>query len=124
MLISQFCYKPCLGGVVSCNILLSLTCTFGRNYCIYLGKEYLSIVDHVILSSGDLGVFILPLRWLSGKETDCQAGNAGSITGLGRSPGEENGSPHQYACLGNHMDRGAWELTVHGVVKSQTELTD
>ena len=41
----------------------------------------------------------------------------GSIPDLGRSPGEENGNPFQYACLGNAIDRGAWQATVHGVAK-------
>ena len=56
-------------------------------------------------------------RWLSGKESACQAGDAGSIPGLGRSPGERNGNQFQYSCLGNPMDRGAWQATVHGVTK-------
>ena len=55
--------------------------------------------------------------WLSGKESACQAGDSGSIPGLGRSPGEGNGDPLQYSCLGNPMDRGAWWATVHGVPK-------
>ena len=42
-----------------------------------------------------------------GKESACHAGNMGSIPGLGRSPGEGNGYPLQYSCLGNSMDRGA-----------------
>ena len=41
----------------------------------------------------------------------------GSIPGLGRSPGEGNGNPLQYSCLGNPMDRGAWQATVHGTAK-------
>ena len=41
----------------------------------------------------------------------------GSIPGLGRSPGEGNGTPLQYSCLENPMDRGAWWATVHGVAK-------
>ena len=45
------------------------------------------------------------------------AGDVGSIPGLGRSPGEGNDSPLQYPCLGNPMDRGAWWATVHGVAK-------
>ena len=45
-----------------------------------------------------------------GKESVCNAGDPGSITGLGRSPGEGNGYPLQYSCLGNPMDRGAWGL--------------
>ena len=52
------------------------------------------------------------------------AGDAGSIPGSGRSPGVGNGHPLQYSCLGNPMDRGAWWATVHGLSKSQTQLSD
>ena len=55
-------------------------------------------------------------RWLSGKESAC---DAGLIPVWGRSPGEGNGNPLHYSCLGNPMDRGAWRATVHGVT---TEL--
>ena len=48
----------------------------------------------------------------------------GSFPGSGRSPGEGNGDPLQYSCLGNPMDRGAWRAMVHGVTKSQTQLKD
>ena len=44
----------------------------------------------------------------------------GSISGLGRSPGEGNGNPLQGSCLKNPMDRGAWQTTVHGVAESDT----
>ena len=47
-----------------------------------------------------------------------------SILGSGRSPGKGNGNPHQYSCLQNPMDRGAWWATVQGVVKSWTQLSD
>ena len=47
------------------------------------------------------------------------AGDANSIPGLGKSPGEGPGNLLQYSCLGNHMDRGAWWATAHGVAKSQ-----
>ena len=47
-------------------------------------------------------------------------GDAGSIPGSRRSPGEGNGNPVQYACLESPMDRGAWWATVHEVTKSQT----
>ena len=49
--------------------------------------------------------------------------DAGSISGLGRSPGEGNGNPLQYSCLENSMDKGAWRATVHGVAKNQTRLS-
>jgi len=41
--------------------------------------------------------------------------DVGSVPGSGRSPGEGNGNPLQYSCLGNPMDKGAWWLRVHGV---------
>ena len=58
------------------------------------------------------------------KEFACNAGDPGSISGLGRSPGKGNGNPLQYFCLENPMDRGAWRATVHRVAKSQTQLSD
>ena len=48
------------------------------------------------------------------------AGEVGSIPGLGQSPGDENSNPLQYSSLGNPKDRGAWRATVHWVTKSQT----
>ena len=56
-------------------------------------------------------------RWLSGKESTCQAGDAGLIPGLGRFPGGGNGNPPQYSCLGNPLHRGAWQPIVHGATK-------
>ena len=53
----------------------------------------------------------------NGKESACNVGDLGSIPGLGRSPGEGNGNPLQYSCLGNPIDRGAWRAAVHGVAK-------
>ena len=64
----------------------------------------------------------LPL-WLSGKETSCNAGDAGdsgSIPGSGRSPGRGHGNPLQYSCLGNPIDREAWHTAVHRGAKSWT----
>ena len=46
-----------------------------------------------------------------------QERDPGSISGSGRSPGEENGYPLQYSCLENSMDRGDWQATVHGVAE-------
>ena len=51
------------------------------------------------------------------------AGDASSIPGLGRSPGEGNGNPLQYSCLENPMDTGTWRASVRGVSKSQTQLS-
>ena len=51
------------------------------------------------------------------KNPPANAGDMGSIPGLGRSLGEGNGNPLQYSCMGNPMDRGAWWTTLHGVTK-------
>ena len=51
-------------------------------------------------------------------------GDAGSIPGSGRSPGEGNGNPLQYSCLEHPMDRRAWQDTVNGVTKSQIRLSN
>ena len=59
-----------------------------------------------------------------GKASVYNAGDMGSIPGLGRSAGEGNGNPLQYYYLENPRDRGAWWATVHGVAKSQTRLND
>ena len=52
------------------------------------------------------------------KNLPTDAGEVGSVPGLGRSPGKGNGNQLQYACLGNPMDTGAWRATVHGVVET------
>ena len=57
-----------------------------------------------------------------GKESTCNAGDAGSIPGLRRSLGGGHGNLFQYSFLKNLMDRGAWWATVHRVAKSQTRL--
>ena len=65
---------------------------------------------------GDTVVKILPAS--AGDARD-----SGSVPDLRRPPGEGNGNPLQYSCLGNPMGRGAWQTTVHGVAKSQTQLS-
>ena len=61
------------------------------------------------------------------KNLPASAGDArdmGFIPGSGRCTDERNGCPLQYSCLGNPMDRGAWQATIHGVTKSHTQLSD
>ena len=72
-------------------------------------------------------LFVSNLRFPRGsdvKESACNAGDLGSIPGLGRSQGEGNGYPLQHSYLANAMDAGAWWSTVHGVVKSQIQLSN
>ena len=54
------------------------------------------------------------------KKPTCKEGDLGSISGLGRSPGEENGNPLQHSCLGNPMDRGAWKVQSVELQESDT----
>ena len=63
------------------------------------------------------------LGFPGGSEVKVSAFNVrdlGSIPGSGRFPGEGNGNPLQYSCLGNPMNGGAWQSTVHGVANSCT----
>ena len=76
-------------------------------------------------------MFLILVKLLSGfpggsegTASACSAGDLGLIPGLGRSPGEGNGTPLQYSCLENPKNRGAWWATVHGVAKSWTWLSD
>ena len=58
------------------------------------------------------------VQWLKKKKNPpANAGDASLIPGLGRCPGEGNGNPLQYSCLGNPIDRGAWWATFHGIAK-------
>ena len=67
------------------------------------------------------------MGFLDGSEVNNQPANArdvGLIPGLGKSPEEEKGSPIQYCCLGNPMDRAAWWAMVHRVTRGQTQFSD
>ena len=59
-----------------------------------------------------------------GKESACNAEDPGLILGLGRFLGEGNGSPLQYSCLENSLDRETWLATDHGATKNRTGLSD
>ena len=87
----------------------------------FLGKTLLTFAQLHFVPQGQ--ICLLLQGFLCGSEVKASACNArdlGSISGLGRSPGEGNGNPLQYSCLENPMDRGAWWATVHGVAKTQT----
>ena len=76
------------------------------------------IIEHLLRVRGFPG-------GASGNEPPANTGDtrdAGSIPGLGRSPGGGHDNPLQYACLENPMDTGAWRATVYRITKSQTRL--
>ena len=88
-------------------------------FLIYSDFNYLSfIIFNLLLSCRG------PPCSSESEESACNVGDLGLIPGLGRSPGERNGNPLQYSCMGNPTDRGAWWATVHGVVKSHTRLKE
>ena len=77
----------------------------------------------VCVHGHDLALYVLLARFTdvsANKQSACHAGDVGSIPESGSSPGGGHGNPLQYSCLENSMDRGAWQATVHGVVKSWT----
>ena len=71
---------------------------------------------------GDSVVKNLPAKKKKKNNLPANAGDAGWIPGLRRSPGGGNGNPLQYSCLRNPMDRGDWQATVHRVTK-ESDMT-
>ena len=75
----------------------------------------------IFLGFSVVNIYILIHKGFPGgsevKNPPANARDAVSIPGSGWSPGERNGNPLQYSCLGNPMDRGAWRATVHGITK-------
>ena len=97
-----------------------------EDFKIRLGKtsavEILECEDILKENCSNANVEGLPVAQML--ESACNAGDPGLIPGLRRSLGEGNGNPFQYSCLQNPMDRGAWRVIVHGVIKSRTGLND
>ena len=81
---------------------------------------YIYIYAYVYLCLYIIHIYMVAQQW----RICLQCRDAGSVPGSRRSPGEGNGNPLQYSCLGNPMDREAWQATVHGVAKSQTRLSN
>ena len=94
------------------SALLRRTSYLGSNWielCCPKFKIHLGLPDGTVVKN-------LPANARDTKE-------AGSIPGLGRSPGEENGNPPLFPCLENSMDRGGWQAVVHGTAKSLIHLS-
>ena len=121
-------------GPFSCHIYDAAILFNAQQVCTECVRE-LEIVEAVDCVSKGLsqteftvaakyGIYIGFPGGSDGTETACNAGNLGSVPGQGRSPGEGNSYSLQYSCLENPMDRGAWQARVHGVTKSQIQLSD
>ena len=88
--------------------------TFKLAFLFSLDKNpNVELLDHMGIPGGS-----------NGKESACNTGGWGLISGLGRSRGGGNGNQLRYYCLENPMDRGAWQATAHGVAKNWTLLSD
>ena len=108
-------------------IIIIINCIWLHYYTLTVSKSGEQICRiQLRFMGGDCLFWGLP-RWLSGEESARSARDTrdlGSMPGSGRSLGEGNGNPLQYSCLGNPMDRGAWQATVHRVAKSWIQLRD
>ena len=103
---------------VCCHFLLQ-----GSNPCLLPLLQWLADSLSLVPPGNPWGVQA-SLMAQTVKNPPSTAENPGSIPGSGRSPGEENGYPLQYSCLGNPMDRGAWQATVHVVSECGTRLSN
>jgi len=116
-----------LHGIFQARILKWVALSFSRGSSRLGDQTCISCISCIvrwILYHWDMG---FPDGTMVKNPPTCNAGDTGdvgSIPVLGRSPGEGNGNPLQYSWLGKPMNRGAWRATVHGVAKSQTQLSD
>ena len=104
-----------------CYILSIHSSVCGCLCCIYFSSITNDAVLNIVYRFSRGHIFILVAQSV---KYPPPMQNPGSIPGLGGFPGEGNGNPLQYSCLENPMDRGAWQATVHGISKSQTQLSD
>ena len=101
-----------------CFPLLSILCCFFSSH-----RRILDVHRSLSVSCVHPHMYLYITGGSDSKKSAHKAGDPGLIPGLGRSPGEGNGNPPQYSCLGNPMNRGAWWATVHGVTKCWTWLS-
>ena len=106
------------------NLKMLRTLTLAYNWTKLTQNLFSNKVLHISLNLSNAvlkvknRILIVIFRSLSSKESTCNAGDRGSIPGLGRSPGEGKGYSLRYSCLENPTDRGAWQASVHGDAKA------
>ena len=120
---SYFCHILALwsGGAFVPACLRFLVCKIGQ---VVVARIQVGNVDSIVHICKVLKIVLCCPGGSAVKNPPASARDEGSVPGLGRSLGEGNGSPLQYSCLGNPMDRGAWQATVHGVAKSRTPFSE
>ena len=116
-------WEPKNTGMGSCSLLQAIFPAQGSNPGLPHCRQILHQLSHQ--ESTCLPIYITNWAFqvaLLVKNAPANARDTGSIPGLGRFPGEGNGNLLQYSCLGNPMDRDAWQVTVHRVTKNQARL--
>ena len=108
-------YENFLNGIPNVSQVFLIYILYSANTEINILFNFL-ICSHILFTRASLVT-------QDGKESMCNAGDLGSVPGLGRSPGGGHSNPLQYSCRRIPMDRRAWWTTVHGVAKSQTQLS-
>ena len=104
-------YNPVCTLFLFCFVFMTMkimNCPCGYSFVLFFYFLFFQYLPSTTLSSRLPSVV---------KNQLANAGDAGSVPGSGRSPGEGNGNPLQYSCLDNPLDRGAWQAIVHGVTK-------
>ena len=122
-LITLFIYWCILAVLVLCHCMGFSLVGVSGGYSLVVLHRLLIMVTSLVVEQGLLewAGFNSCGAWAQlVKNLPCNAGDLGSIPGLGRFPGEGNGYSLQYSCLENSMDRGAWQAIVHGVTKTWT----
>ena len=116
-----FCYTHCCKVFCLIGIFSPLAYKVIIDIDMYLLPFYYLFSRCFVILLCSFCFFLCGLGSFSGdsddKESACSVRDLGSVLGSRRSPGEGNGSPLQYSCLENPMDRGAWRATVHGVAE-------
>ena len=102
----------------------------GKSLCLLVIEDEEAYFEWLTYARTYLILYLLPpplgFPGVSVVASACQGRRCkrcGFYPGLGRSPGGGNGNPLQYSCLEHPMDRGAWQTTVHGITKGQTQLS-
>ena len=130
-------FISCITNILQCSKKQKLRLEEIQDFCFWLNSHWMnhSLCTHspfegrlgwchVLTIMNKLAFFNDFPGYSDSEEPACQCRRHGLIPGLGRSTGEGTGNLLQHSCLENHMDRGAWRATVHGVAKRQTLLCD
>ena len=104
--------------------LLLLECRGGSEPSSSLREGPILLKRHSTIALKSPSLAALAAQWERARLPMWETRDAGSVPGSGRSPGERDGNPLQYPCLGNATDRGAWRAAVPGATESRARLSN